>query len=145
MDVIIRPATLDDLKDVQRLNLLLFKKEHKEYDRLLNLKWTFGEDGTKYYTNLISGDSGCVFIALVDGKIIGYLAGTLKKAEVCRNLPITAELENTLVIEKYRSKGIGKSLYDKFLEWCKSKKVRKIRVKASAKNDLAIKFYEEWI
>jgi len=37
MDIVIKNATIDDLKRVQELNLLLFEKEHREYDSSLNL------------------------------------------------------------------------------------------------------------
>ena len=143
MDVTIKTATINDLQKIQELNLKLFKKEHKEFDSLLNLDWTFGKTGTKYYQDRISKDDGCVFIAIVDHKIVGYLCGGLKpqKAESYRILPIVAELENTFVLDEFRSKGIGKQLYNKFIEWCKAKDVGKIRVEASAQNELAIKFY----
>ena len=141
MDVIIKTATMDDLQKVQELNRKLFEKEHKEFDSLLNLDWTFGETGTKYYQDRISKDDGCVFVAIMDNKIVGYLCGGLTKVEDYRILPIVAELENTFVLDEFRSKGIGKQLYNKFIEWCKTKNVGKIRVEASAQNELAIKFY----
>lgn len=141
MEVIIKTATIDDLQKVQELNLKLFEKEHKEFDSLLNLDWTFGKVGTKYYQDRISKDDGCVFVAIVDNKIVGYLCGGLTKAEDYRILPIVAELENTFVLDEFRSKGIGKQLHNKFIEWCKTKNVGKIRVEASTQNELAIKFY----
>ena len=141
MNVVIKKATIDDLQKVQELNLELFKKEHEEYDSLLDLKWTFGETGTKYYKGRILKDDGCVLVATVENKIVGYLCGGIKKAEEYRNLPIVAELENTLVLEEFRSKGIGKQLFDEFIKWCKNKGVGKVRVEASAQNELAIKFY----
>lgn len=141
MDVTIKTATMDDLQKVQELNLKLFEKEHKEFDTLLNLDWTFGKTGTKYYQDRISKNDGCVFVAIVNNKIVGYLCGGLTKAEDYRILPIVAELENTFVLDEFRSKGIGKQLYNKFIEWCKTKNVGKIRVEASAQNELAIKFY----
>lgn len=141
MEVIIKTATINDLQKVQELNLKLFEKEHKEFDSLLNLDWTFGEVGTKYYQDRISKDDDCVFVAIVDNKIVGYLCGGLTKAEDYRNLPIVAELESTFVLDEFRSKGIGKQLYNKFIEWCKTKNVGKLRVEASAQNELAIKFY----
>lgn len=141
MDIIIRNATLDDLQKVQKLNLKLFEKEHKEYDSLLNLDWTFGKEGTKYYQDRISKDDGCVIVASINNEIVGYLCGGLTEAEVYRNLPVVAELENTFVLDEFRSKGIGKQLYNKFIEWCKTKNVGKMRVEASAKNELAINFY----
>jgi ribosomal protein S18 acetylase RimI-like enzyme len=141
MEVTIKKATMDDLKKVQELNLKLFEKEHKEYDPSLNLNWVFSKVGTKYYKGRISQESGCVLIATVDNKIIGYLCGGLTKAEEYRNLPIVAELENTLVLDEFRSKGVGKKLFNEFMDWCKTKNVGKIRVEATSQNELAIKFY----
>jgi hypothetical protein len=43
MQYIIRQATINDLKDIQSLNLLLFKKEQKEYDITLNTERTYSE------------------------------------------------------------------------------------------------------
>jgi GNAT superfamily N-acetyltransferase len=116
MEVIIRNATLNDLQKIQELNLKLFEKEHKEYDPLLNMDWTFSEAGTKYYQDRISKNDGCVLVAIIDDKIIGYLCGGLTEAENYRHLPIVAELENTFVLNEFRSKGIGKQLYNKFIE-----------------------------
>ena len=141
MNSTIKTATIDDLQKVQELNLKLFEKEHKEFDSLLNLDWTFGKIGTKYYQDRLSKADGCVFVAIVDDKIVGYLCGGLTKAKDYRILPIVAELENTFVLGEFRSKGIGKQLYNKFIGWCKTKNVGKIRVEASAQNELAIKFY----
>ena len=141
MQVAIKNATIDDLQKVQELNLELFKKEYKEYDSSLNLKWTFGEKGTKYYKDRILKDDGCVLIAITGNEIVGYLCGGIKKAGVYRNLPTVAELENTLVLEDFRSKGIGKQLFDEFIKWCKTKKVGKVRVEATAQNKRAIQFY----
>lgn len=143
MDVTIKNASLDNLQKVQELNLRLFEKEHKEYDSLLSLDWTFGKVGTKYFQDRISKDDGCALIAVANNKIVGYLCGGLKskKTESYRNLPIMAELENIFVLKEFRSKGIGKKLYDEFVRWCKTKSVGKIKVGAFTQNELAIKFY----
>ncbi len=143
MNITIKTADLNDLQKIQELNFKLFEKEYKEYDPLLDLGWTFGEAGTGYFQNRIAKDDGCVLVALADNEIVGYLCGGLTKAEVYRKLPLVAELENTFVQEDYRSKGIGKQLYDEFLVWCREKKVGKVKVEASAQNELAIKFYRK--
>jgi sulfite reductase alpha subunit-like flavoprotein len=79
MDVVIKKATLDDLKTVQKLNLKLFEKEHKEYDSLLNMDRTFSVEGIKYYQDRISKEDSCVLIAIVNNKIVGYLCGGMSK------------------------------------------------------------------
>jgi hypothetical protein len=139
----IRKATIKDLKEVQKLNLLLFQKEYKEYDKFLNLNWTFGERGTKAFKKVLTNKDRCTFVAEYNGKIIGYLAGGISTPEFYRNLPKVAELYNTLILEKYRNKKIGTKLYSEFVKWCKNKKFKIIKVQASAPNKKAINFYRK--
>lgn len=143
MEIQIKKACLDDLEKIQELNLKLFKKEYKEYDSLLDLNWTFWEAGSKYYKDKITKNNNCVLIAIFENEIVWYLCAWLTKDESYRKLPVVAELENIFVLKEFRSKGIWKKLYNKFLEWCKRKNVWKIRVEASIQNKLAIKFYRE--
>ena len=139
----IKSATIEDLKDIQRLNLMLFEKEYKEYDKTLNCEWTFAEDGENYFKKRILEDDGCALIAYVDNKVVGYLVGGLSEKGSYRILPIFAELENMFVLDSCRSKGIGVKLFRAFTDWCKSKNVERLRVVASAMNVRAIKFYKK--
>lgn len=143
MEITIKKATIDDLKEIQELSLKLFEKEYKEYDSSLDLDWTLGKTGTKFFKNRITKEDGCVLIAIVENKVVGYLCGWLKKAESYRKLPTIAELENTFVLVDFRSKGAGGKLYREFVKWFKSKGVGKIKVEASAQNELGIKFYRK--
>jgi len=137
----IRVATLDDLHKIQELNQMLCKKEKNEYDSTIISDWPFGEDGTKFYMNRITGDDGCVLVAVLKDEIVGYLAGGIIKSETYRIIPSMVELENMFILEEHRSSGVGKKLYDKFMQWCKTQKVNKVRVVASSKNKKGIKFY----
>ncbi len=144
MEVVIKTATLADLQDVQELNLKLFEKEYKEYDSLLDLNWTFGKAGTKYHRDKISKDDGCILIAVSGNKTIGYLSGGLARVGSFGRSPdiSVAEIENFFILDKFRSKGIGKQLHNKFAEWCKIKNVDKIRLDVPFQNKSAIKFYK---
>jgi len=142
--MIIRKATIKDLKSVQELNLLLFEKEISDYnDKTLDDNWTFSETGTKYYENKIIDDDSFVVVAEEDGKIIGYLAGGICENHAYRKPEKMAELENTLVLEQYRGKGIGGKLMDAFADWCNLQKIERIRVSASAPNKKGIVFYKK--
>lgn len=147
MNVLIRRATLEDLEVVQKLNLKLFEKEHREYDKTLNLDWTFSKEGTQYYKEHITEDDCFTAVAVADNMIVGYLCGAicsgLPLGEDYRNLPIMAEVEDTFVLEEYRSKGIGSKLYGSFIDWCKAKKVRKLKVQSTTKNDKVINLYRK--
>lgn len=143
VEVKIQKATIENLKDIQELNLLLFEKEYEEYDKTLNLNWTFGEEGTKYFKNKISNLDSFAFVSIINNEIVGYLVGGLTKKEPYRNLSEVAELDNMLILENYRNLRIGEKLYVAFINWCKSKSVKKIRVVASAQNVKAINFYKK--
>jgi diamine N-acetyltransferase len=139
----IRKAKLSDLKDIQELNHLLFEKEYKEFDKLLDLKWTYGADGTNYYKNKLTKPENAGFVAVDEGKIIGYLVGGNTKVENYRKVPKVAELDNMFVLKAYRGKGIGTMLHNAFLKWCEEKKVKILRVQATAQNIKAINFYRK--
>lgn len=142
--IIIRRAGVNDLGDILRLNLDLFKKEYKEYDKKLNLKWTFGKVGRNYFKKRISGKDGFAFVAENEGKIIGYLCGSVGKCPYdYRLIPKYAELENMIVDKKFRGQGIGEKLVKEFLKWCKEKKADVISVNASAQNEKGIEFYRK--
>jgi len=143
MEVKIKSATISDLKDVQKLNLMLFEKEREEFDNTLDCEWPFSKDGENYFREHITEESGCVLIACIDDMVIGYLAGGLKEKDSFRIMPNFAELENMFVLDKYRNMGIGTKLYRAFIDWCKSKGVGKLCVIASAENSDGINFYRK--
>lgn len=143
MEVKIRKAEIGDLTKIQELNLLLFKKEIHEYDDTLDENWTFSDMGTKYFTNRITDENYCVFVAETDGQMVGYLAGGLSQIHAYRKINKAAELENMFVSDECRGQGIGTELVKKFKDWCKEKDIQKISVIASFKNRAGIGFYKK--
>ena len=139
----IRRATIDDLKNIQELNLMLFKEEYDKYDKTLDCGWTFGVKGEACFKERIVQDGGFVAIAEVDNKVVGYLAGSIVKPASYRKLSGLAELENMFVEEEFRNKGIGTELYNVFVDWCRSRKVNRLRVVASSQNSKGINFYNK--
>jgi len=143
MGIKIQKATLKDLKKIQELCQLLVKKEYKQYDKFLNLDWTFGKQGTEYFKRVLTKKDSCVFIAIKDDKIIGYLIGRIIKGERYRILPKVAGLDSMFVMKEYQGEGIGSKLYYSLVKWCKSKKVKIMKVESSAQNKQGINFYRK--
>ncbi|MEA3248596.1 MAG: GNAT family N-acetyltransferase [Nanoarchaeota archaeon] len=143
MGTIIKTATKKDLKKIQELNLKLSKKEKEEYDSLLDLD-KISKDGVKHIKDKVSKKDSCVFVAIIDKKIIGYLYGKLAKTGSFGRLPTisVAEIESFFVSDEYGCKGIGKKLYNRFIKWSKSKNADKARLDVHPQNKLAIKFYK---
>lgn len=138
----IRKAIIDDLKAIQELNYELFLYEEK-HDNTLDMQWPHDPAGEHYFKEKIAGQ-GCVcFVAEIDGKIVGYLAGGITKSESYRTVKKITELENTLVSKDFRGQKIGEQLFAAFSEWSKQNGAEKIKVTASAGNAGAIRFYEK--
>ena len=53
------------------------------------------------------------------------------------------QLKNMFVLEEYRGKGIGTELINKFIEWCKERGTKRIRIVASVQNKKAIELYRK--
>ena len=143
MEAKIRLATTDDLPEIQKLSLLQFEIEDKNFDDTLNLKWSLGEDGRKYFEESLTQEDKCVFVAQVDDQIAGYIEGGISQTTSNRKIPKFAELEYMFVVEKYRGTGLGTKLFDAFRGWCKEKGVGRLRTEASAKNVRAVNFYKK--
>lgn len=140
-DILIRKADIEDLEDILRLNFDLFKKEEKEYDKSLNLEWTYHE-GKKYFEDRIVKKDGFVKVTEVKGKIIGYICGGISERNFYRKKAKYAELENMLVEENFRGAGIGTKLTKDFINWCKENEVENIAVTASTQNNQGVDFYK---
>ena len=142
MGIEIKEATIENLRDIQKLNHQLCKKENKEFDSTINPNWPLSKEGEDYFKDRISKKDGYVLIALIDGQIVGYLTGGIVEAEDYRNIPNLAELENMFIVEEHRNKNIGAKLHQLFVGWCKEKVIERFKVVVSSENIKAINFYK---
>jgi len=100
--------------------------------------WPYTKEGEAYFSNLIS--NGCVCVSEHEGKIIGYLAGSVSERITYIDAQL-AELENMYILSEYRKFGVGSNLIDCFKRYCIERGVTHLSVTASAKNSSAIAFY----
>lgn len=136
----IRRANFDDLDIICGLNNQLFKLEKGNYDSTLVDNWPLSDEGKEYFRDLISNHY--VIVALLDDKVVGYLAGSIKE-KGSYELIQYGEINNMLVTEECRGTGIGRQLINQFKEYCKSQNINNIKVVASFKNKDAINFYHK--
>lgn len=140
-DILIRPATIDDLEMILRLDRLLFQYD-AQYDDTLDFEWTRSEEGIGFFTDRITGHEGVAFIAEYDVHVIGYLCGAITEAHSYRRIKRIAELECMFVQPSTRGKGAGSGLVTRFLDWVREQDIHDIRIEASAENETAISFYK---
>ena len=138
----VRKATIKDLKKIQELNKALFDEEFDLYDDTLNVDWPLGKSGGEVFRKLLTSKDNCVFVAEVETEVVGYLAGGEIDEGDFRTVRRIGQLKNMFVLSEYRGKGSGRGLYDAFAQWCKGRGVKRVKVEASAGNDVAALFYE---
>ncbi len=139
--LIVRRARNDELDKVVGFNAQLFKEDAGQRDPLVNQNWP-QDEGKEYFLKRIEDDERICLVAEMDGKLVGYLAGSIKGTETWRPVKRT-ELENMFVMPEFRSKGVGRELVNKFKEWSKEKGVERVLVVAYASNERAIEFYKK--
>ncbi|MBN2094554.1 MAG: GNAT family N-acetyltransferase [Candidatus Aenigmarchaeota archaeon] len=139
MELNVRKATPQDLEMIKELNSML--AEHmQDFEGQVNSKWSFGKDGDRYFRQRLSNiNEGCIFLATMGGKVVGYLAGGFADKKSRANK--TAELENMFVLEGFRKNGVGTKLAEEFLNWCKKQRTRTVKVSTAAGNSKTLKFY----
>ncbi len=141
MKIDIRNAKTEELKAVQDLNYALFESD-RPHDPLLAMDWPYTE-GEAYFRGAISGETGVCFVAEVEGKLVGYLVGSIKLGDFSYRPIKRTELENMFVKAEFRSQGIGAKLARAFLEWSCDNGAKRSFVQAYAPNEKAIAFYQK--
>jgi len=84
-------------------------------------------------------DRGAIVIAILDHRIVGYLAGIIEEDLYER----FGHIGEVFVSKKFRNKGISTKLKDKFIEFLKSKKINLCRIDVNPDNP-AKEFYKKW-
>ena len=137
--MIIRKAIMDDLETIRNLNQQLFYNDVK-FDKALDVNWP--KRNTDYFKKKINSKNAATFVAEENGEIIAYLIVSVVNTPNYRTIKKIVEFENMFVIPQERGNGIRTRLINKEIEWAKSKKVRRIRMVASAENIRAIVLYK---
>lgn len=140
MNIQITKATQDDVKDLIDLNYELFLHD-LPYDKHLFKNWPYSESGKEYFSKSVVDEKYCALVAKDESKTVGYLVGYIWNHWDSRPVK-TAEIDNMLVLDEYRGKGVGKLLISEFKKWCKTNEVEDMFVMTYSGNDEAIRFYK---
>ena len=143
VDIEIRKATIDDLSAIRGFCSSLFVYEHGLGDKSLDLDWISGKDGEEYIRKAIINEDSCAFVAIGDSSVVGYIEGGVVDVENYRNVGKMGKLESFYISDRSRGNGIGEKLYGAFVEWAKSKEIRRLCVEVSFANEGAMRFYEK--
>ena len=134
MSIIIRKAVNDDCKRMMELiqELAEYVKEPDGVTVTLDhfIASGFGENPVWF-----------AYVAEVDGKVEGFALWYIRYSTWKGQ---RLYLEDLLVTEKMRGKGIGKILFDKLIKECKEKKYSGMAWQVLDWNEPAINFYKKY-
>ena len=134
MDIIVRPAIKEDCKRMMEL-----VQELAVYERA-------PEEVTVSFDHFVESGFGphpvwWAYVAELNGKVEGFALYYIRYSTWKGQ---RLYLEDLLVTEKLRGKGIGKLLFDKLLEVCKEKKYSGMVWQVLDWNEPAINFYKKY-
>lgn len=131
MSYLVRKATLSDLPDI--LNLVIELAVYEKEPEAVTATLKDYEDNFK--EGIFEAD-----VAIFNDKIIGttiyYMTWSTWKGRMLY-------LEDFVITQNHRRKGVGQLLFDSFLKEAKNKNVRLVKWQVLDWNEPAIKFYEK--
>lgn len=87
---------------------------------------------------VIESMDNCAFVALYEGKIIGWIHAFKTTRLETKTF---VEIGGLIVDENFRGKGVGKILVNKIKDWCIEQKITSLRVRSNTKRLEAHNFY----
>ncbi|MHA1341845.1 MAG: GNAT family N-acetyltransferase [Promethearchaeota archaeon] len=141
LNILIRDANYGDLPEITELwkELMDFHyKRDKYFKRGKMGHLAFVKHVEKRIDN---PDWNKIVIAIYEKKIIGYCLARLMEYLPVFDEKLYGEIIDLSVSEKYRGQGIGIRLVNEVLNWFKSKKIKRIHVTLSVKNEISTKFW----
>ncbi len=117
--------------------------DYKELMHLYNL--FVGSDRYSRYDNdsferVVHNPNNFVYIAEDKGNLIGFASFSIR--DVIRYAKPIAELDELLVLEEYRKKGVGKQLMEKVETKAKERNCYRLFIESHYDHKAAHKFYE---
>ena len=137
--VTIRRAMQNDVPTIVAFSAALFHEDAGQRDPTMNLEWA-AQEGTAYFSQMLAEPSSIIFLAEVEERQVGYLAGYARAPNSLHRQP-SAELESMFVQDSHRGQGVGKALARAFFAWCQNNAAHRITVTAYSKNEPAVQFY----
>ena len=105
------------------------------------------EDGhvsfAEFVTEQISEESSLVAVADTGGEIVAYcLARVNQRPPVVRDR-ILGHLSDLAVTERWRRRGIGRRMVAEVKDWFKSRKIRRMELRANVANEVSTRFWRK--
>jgi len=128
-------ASKENLKELAGLQKK-YMQYHAELDEYFVLKENISRLWIKYMKNLIEDEDNIVFMAVEDGKIIGYMTGNVVGRAPIYKIERVGRIGDAFVLPEFRRKGAFTMLLERMLSWMRAKGVNYVEHPISTKNKI---------
>jgi|Deesub1362A_J573_1020465.scaffolds.fasta_scaffold00654_8 GNAT superfamily N-acetyltransferase len=133
-DILIREAEESDLPMIEKLVVELIESmENKEGIELHTV--------LENCQNLLKDINSHILVAELDGDVVGFINFTVRRTLL--HIAPSGLIDELVVTENYRNKGIGKQLINAAIEKCRSIGCCEVEVSTESANTVAIEFYKK--
>jgi len=108
------------------------------------LKPNAKQKAEKHFNSLLRDKKTVFFLAVCNKKIVGFISGDIRKTTSFYAKRQCGKISNFMVKKEFRSKGIGKKLFQGLQRWFKTKKARYIELNMLQKQTQLKKLYQKW-
>jgi ribosomal protein S18 acetylase RimI-like enzyme len=143
MKIKIEEAKRKDIKSIVELG-----KEMADFHQRVDDYYVSGNEAENSFKKrlgeILSERGAKVLIAKAKNRILAYGIAFIEKPKTYIKPKKIGHLTDLYVREKYRKKGIGRQMFNKFLEWFKTYSIKHIELSVDAKNKIAIAAYKKY-
>jgi ribosomal protein S18 acetylase RimI-like enzyme len=137
----VRAGRRDDAKAAARL-WVRSVEEHASYDPVYEAAPDAEKVMRRFLADLSSSSHSCLFVAEIDGEIVGFLSGELREGSPAFSPKTWAAIEDIYVVPELRSRGMGRALFEACRGWAEEKGATGVSLQVAAGNRRAREFYE---
>lgn len=139
----IRKATIEDFDKVLEIKLES-KDEERRFNPALRPVKKMVNYYKEYLKNDLSSEWRAVFIAVIKGEIVGIIVGKTYRTLKIAGYERRGYLSNLYVKKESRRKGVGRKLFEKAIDWLKSKGAKAITLEIHNENKDKVDFFHKF-
>lgn len=116
---------------------------HKEIDPFFTRRDKAHINFTSFLTELLDSKESEAFIAISEGKVVGYLIAKIDLFPPIYVMEKYGDIYDLIVEASYRRRGIGSELLKLAIEWFRLQKIKRIEISVHPENSSGYSFWKE--
>lgn len=136
-------STLDDLTDLISLSREFFSEYESYHREFFKIDELTEQDITGYFSSFCDQPFRLAYIAVDDGRIVGYITVYIKEQAPYWQVKKVGEISGLMVQREYRGQGIGKKLLAQARDYLTTQGAKYFTLYTSVENNNGLRFYEQ--